>query len=110
MTWAHFGNDGKDGGRTFEGGALAALALTEEEDPDVGTVLLELCTLCAELLIDRVTDPLGIFLCEEAGIALGESLVGRGTEDSLERVVEDVLWDGPGSDHGGWSRGEGNAV
>jgi hypothetical protein len=52
------GEEENDGTRTFEGRTLAAFTLPQEEDPDVGSALFELCTLCAQLLINCITDTL----------------------------------------------------
>ena len=53
------GEEENDSARTFEGRTLSAFTLPEEEDPDIGSVLFELCALCAKLLVNGIADTLG---------------------------------------------------
>lgn len=72
---------------TFQGCAFPTLALPQEEDLYIWSVLLELCALHPELLVDSITDLLSLLFRQNAHFALGGRLVLRGTKDSVEGVI-----------------------
>ena len=74
---------------TLEGGALAALALAEEEDFDL-LARLEFClagfALQADLLVDAVADFLRLPFAGEADLPGGSALIRRRLEGGGEGV------------------------
>ena len=73
---------------TLEGCALPALALAQEEDLDVRLVLLELCPVEPDLLVDGVADLLRVVFGDEAPLALCGGLVDRRAEGGGDGVGE----------------------
>ena len=73
---------------TFNRRGFPALALAQEEDLDVRLVLLELCPVEPDLLVDGVADLLRVVFGDEAPLALCGGLVDRRAEGGGDGVGE----------------------